>query len=96
MTGAMRTNHREIDRSRGRADRTARDGDSRVETAASSPSARRPIAERRAERELFFWTASMTLRLVAAIACTAYLVVAVAHGEMPAVDPLLKAIGGRN
>lgn len=90
----MNTDHNQIEGCRG-ADH-CQCPRSKVMTPSSYARQRRPISERRDERELFFWTATMTLRLVAAVACTAYLVVALAHGEMPAVDRVLDALtGGR-
>jgi hypothetical protein len=41
---------------------------------------RRPVAERRAERELFFWTASMSLKLVVAAAAAVYLIISLIDG----------------
>jgi hypothetical protein len=47
-----------------------------------------PVADRRAERELFFWTAEHWLRLVALGALTAYSVVSLIEGRMPVVEAL--------
>jgi hypothetical protein len=51
---------------------------------------RQPIEARRAERELFFWTARQTLKLVVFAALTAYLVVSLAEGHLPGVQTLLR------
>jgi hypothetical protein len=48
------------------------------------------VEERRAERELFFWTAFAILRLVVAV----YLVVSLIEGEWPLRDLLLRSLGG--
>ena len=52
--------------------------------------ARQPIEARRAERELFFWTARQTLKLVVFAALTAYLVVSLAEGRLPGAQMLLR------
>jgi hypothetical protein len=52
--------------------------------------AHQPIEARRAERELFFWTARQTLKLVIFAALTAYLVVALAEGRLPGAQMLLR------
>lgn len=58
------------------------------------PARRQPsLARRRAERELFFWTAFMALKLVLAGALVVYVVVALIAGELPG-DELLRAVGG--
>jgi hypothetical protein len=44
---------------------------------------RDPLERRRAERELFFWTAFTTLRLVAATAIVVYLIFMLIEGKMP-------------
>lgn len=41
------------------------------------------VQDRRAERELLFWTARQVLRLAVLIALTIHVVVAVARGELP-------------
>jgi hypothetical protein len=46
-------------------------------------SGRAPIATRKAERELFFWTARQILRLVLLTALTVYVVVSVVEGRLP-------------
>jgi hypothetical protein len=45
---------------------------------------RRPLERRRAERELFFWTAFTALRLVAAVAIVVYLIVLLIEGHVTA------------
>lgn len=45
------------------------------------------IQDRKAERELFFWTAFKALKLVAAIAIVAYLVVTLIQGDWGAERP---------
>lgn len=44
---------------------------------------RRSIEVRKAERELFFWTARQALKLVVLAALTAYLVVSLVEGRLP-------------
>jgi hypothetical protein len=44
---------------------------------------------RRAERELFFWTARQTLKLVTLTAITVYFVVSLVHGEPAGMRELL-------
>jgi hypothetical protein len=51
--------------------------------AARSGQDRAPLERRRAERELFFWTAFTTLRLVATAAIVVYLIVLLVEGHMP-------------
>jgi hypothetical protein len=51
--------------------------------------ARQPIETRRAERELFFWTARQTLKLVVFAALTGYVVVSLAEGRLPGAGLLL-------
>jgi hypothetical protein len=50
---------------------------------------RLPIKDRRAERELFFWTAQQTLKLVMLAALTVYAVVALVEGRLPGAELLL-------
>lgn len=52
--------------------------------------ARTSIEVRRAERELFFWTAGQTLKLVALAALTAYVVVSVVDGRLPGSELLIR------
>ncbi len=52
--------------------------------------ARQPIEVRKAERELFFWTAYQTLKLVILAALTAYLVVALFEGRVPGGELLVR------
>lgn len=44
---------------------------------------RRSIEVRKAERELFFWTARQALKLVVLAALTAYLLVSLVEGRLP-------------
>jgi hypothetical protein len=55
-----------------------------------SRQARQPIEARRAERELFFWTARQTLKLVIFAALTAYLVMSLAEGRLPGAQLLIR------
>jgi hypothetical protein len=55
---------------------------------------RAPIEDRRAERELFFWTARETLKLVVLVAATVYMVVSLAHGRLPVEHELVELLGG--
>jgi hypothetical protein len=52
--------------------------------------ARQPIEVRKAERELFFWTAYQTLKLVILAAFTAYVVASLAEGRLPGTELLLR------
>jgi hypothetical protein len=52
--------------------------------------ARQPIEARKAERELFFWTARQTLKLVILAALTAYLVVSLVEGRLPGGELLAR------
>ena len=52
------------------------------------------VEKRRAERELFFWTAFKALKLVVAVAVVIYLVVSLIEGDWPVRDVLLRALGG--
>lgn len=51
---------------------------------------RRSIELRRAERELFFWTARQALKLVVLAALTAYLLVSLVEGRLPGGQLLLR------
>jgi hypothetical protein len=58
------------------------------------------IAERRAERELFFWTAEkvfwaarQTLLIVMLAVLTAYFVVSLVEHELPGTEVLLRYLG---
>jgi hypothetical protein len=53
---------------------------------------RRPIEARRAERELFFWTARQTLKLVVLAALVIYLVVSLVEGRLPGSELLLRVV----
>jgi hypothetical protein len=55
--------------------------------------ARTPIEVRRAERELFFWTARQTLKLVLFAALAAYVVISLVNGQLPGVGLLLRGLG---
>lgn len=50
------------------------------------------IEARRAERELFFWTAHQGLRLVALAAVVAYSVVSLIEGHVPGLDLMLRSL----
>jgi hypothetical protein len=52
--------------------------------------ARQPIETRKAERELFFWTARQTLKLVVLAALTAYLLVSLVEGRLPGGELLVR------
>lgn len=54
--------------------------------------ARTPIEVRRAERELFFWTARQTLKLVVLAAVAAYVVVSLVRGQIPGSELLLRVL----
>jgi hypothetical protein len=53
----------------------------------------RTVSRRRAERELFFWTAHKTLRLVLSAAVTVYTVVSLLEGRLPGVEAILRMTG---
>jgi len=55
-----------------------------------SRGARQPIEVRKAERELFFWTARQTLKLVVLAALTAYLLVSLLEGRLPGGELLAR------
>lgn len=50
------------------------------------------IATRRAERELFFWTARESLKLVLFAALVVYVVVSVVRGRLPGAEMLLRYV----
>ena len=52
----------------------------------------KPIKDRREERELFFWTARQTLRLVVFTALTVYLVLSLLKGQLPGSELLLRLL----
>ena len=54
--------------------------------------ARTPIEVRRAERELFFWTARQTVKLVLFAALAAYVVISLVNGQLPGVGLLLRGL----
>lgn len=53
---------------------------------------RTPIEVRRAERELFFWTARQTVKLVLFAALAAYVVVSLVRGQFPGVGLLVRLL----
>jgi hypothetical protein len=57
-----------------------------------SRQARQPIEIRKAERELFFWTARQTLKLVIFAALTAYVVASLVEGRLPGGELLLRYV----
>ncbi|HTD08805.1 MAG TPA: hypothetical protein VK680_07925 [Solirubrobacteraceae bacterium] len=56
------------------------------------PKARAPIDVRRAERELFFWTARQAIKLVLFAAVAVYVVVSLIEGELPGGQLLLRVL----
>jgi len=54
--------------------------------------ARAPIDVRRAERELFFWTARQAIKLVLFAAVAIYVVVSLIEGELPGGALLLRVL----
>ncbi len=52
--------------------------------------ARAPIEVRRAERELFFWTARQTIKLVLFAALAVYVVVSLVEGQLPGGGLLMR------
>jgi hypothetical protein len=53
-----------------------------------------PIEQRKAERELFFWTAFQALKLIVTVALVVYIVISLIEGELPGGDLLLRSLGG--
>ena len=53
---------------------------------------RAPIEVRRAERELFFWTARQTIKLVLFAAIAVYVVVSLVQGQFPGSELLLRVL----
>jgi hypothetical protein len=53
-----------------------------------------PIEERKAERELFFWTAFQVLKLIVTIALVVYIAVALIEGRVPGGNLLLRSVVG--
>jgi hypothetical protein len=53
---------------------------------------RAPIEERRAERELFFWTARQAIKLVLLVAVAGYVVVSLIEGRIPGSEVLLRVL----
>lgn len=54
--------------------------------------ARTPIEVRRAERELFFWTARQTIRLVVLAALAVYVVISLLRGQIPGSELLVHVL----
>jgi hypothetical protein len=54
--------------------------------------ARTPIEIRRAERELFFWTAHQVIKLIALVALVVYLVVSLLQGQLPGAQLLQRLL----
>jgi hypothetical protein len=54
--------------------------------------ARTPIEVRRAERELFFWTARQALKLVVFAAVAIYVIVSLLRGHIPGSELLLRVL----
>jgi hypothetical protein len=54
--------------------------------------ARTPIEVRKAERELFFWTAHQVLKLIALMALVAYLIVSLVQGQLPGTELLQRVL----
>jgi hypothetical protein len=54
--------------------------------------ARTPIEVRRAERELFFWTARQAIKLVLFAAVAVYVVASLLEGELPGGQLLLRVL----
>jgi hypothetical protein len=50
------------------------------------------VEARRAERELFFWTAHQWLRLVVLVALVLYSIVSLIEGHVPGLDLLLRSL----
>lgn len=48
------------------------------------------IEVRKAERELFFWTAHQTLRLVLFAAVVIYAIASMISGELPGIEQLVR------
>jgi hypothetical protein len=55
---------------------------------------RRPVAERRAERELFFWAAFMSLKLVVSTATAVYLIISLVDDGGLVRDLSVRLLGG--
>jgi hypothetical protein len=53
---------------------------------------RAPIEVRRAERELFFWTARQAIKLVMLAAVAVYIVVSLIEGRIPGSELLLRVL----
>jgi hypothetical protein len=50
----------------------------------------KPISDRRAERELFFWTAQQGLKLLVLAALSAYSIVSLIEGHLPGLELVLR------
>jgi hypothetical protein len=59
-----------------------------------SPTSREPLEVRRAERELFFWTARESLKLIVLTALTAYFLVSIIEGRIAGYAELLRLFTG--
>ena len=56
------------------------------------PSAPRAVEPRRAERELFFWTAREALKLIVLAAMTAYFVISLISGHFAGITEVLNLV----
>jgi hypothetical protein len=54
---------------------------------------RRPVQDRRAERELFFWTLERALKVIALGTGTAYAVASLIEGHLPGAELLSRILG---
>jgi hypothetical protein len=52
------------------------------------------VQRRRAERELFFWTAFSALKLVVAVVVAIYIIVSLIAGDWPIRDLLARSLAG--
>jgi hypothetical protein len=68
------------------------DGTRREPFAALRQRARTPIEIRKAERELFFWTARETVKLIVLAALAVYVVISLIEGQLPGSDLLARAM----
>jgi hypothetical protein len=59
---------------------------------ASTHRARTPIEVRRAERELFFWTARQAIALAVLAAVAVYVIVSLLRGHIPGSELLLRVL----
>jgi uncharacterized integral membrane protein len=51
-----------------------------------------PLNDRRAERELFFWTAQQSLKLVTCGAAVVYTLISMIEGHVPGLELLLRSL----